>query len=348
MMIISAPEMAEAIRNIVIGMKKPAMFWGPPGVGKSQIAKQVGVEFDATEENNCFVDIRLSQYDSVDLRGVPVPDLDREVTLWHMPSTLPFKGNPKFNPKAKVIILLLDELNSGQQGVLAAIYQLILDRRVGEHELMDNVVIMACGNRETDRGVTTRMPTPIANRLTHFELQCDVDAVTIHYQDIGLPPVGIAFLHFRKPLLFTFDPAKPDKAFATPRSWETALRYYQNDKLSEKIKLAAISGAIGSGPAHEFFGFIDVWHKIVPVSRIIADPERTPVPQEESMRYATAVNISGELDTKNASKLHKYLKRMEPTYLILAWHLASKRDRSLFTCPEFLQLAKEYKAVFAA
>lgn len=347
MMPVTAPELGEIVRNIVVDMQEPIMIWGKPGIGKSQIVKQVAAEFDATVENGNFVDVRLSQYDSVDLRGVPVPDMNEGLTVWQMPSTLPFVGNPKFDPSARAIFLFLDELNSGQQSTLAATFQLLNERGIGEHKLMSNVVMLGAGNRETDRGVTVRMPTPTANRLTHYELLEDADSTCIHFQNIGLPAVGIAFLQFRKPLLSTFDPSKPDKAFATPRSWEKALKYYRNPNLSEKIKLSSIAGAVGRGPAHEFFGFVDIWHKVIPISRIEADPDRVPVPDEESMRYATAVNISGALTLKNVSKLHRFLKRMEPTYLILAWHLAIKRDRSLFNAPEFLSLAKDYKAVFS-
>jgi len=346
MLTVSMPEMKDAVRHVAVRKRHPIMIWGKPGIGKSEGIKQVAFEFGATIENNCFVDIRLSQYDSVDLRGIPVPHADA-TTVWNMPATIPFKGNPKFDETAKVIFLFLDELNSGATGVLAACYQLINDRRVGEHDLMDNVIIIGAGNRETDRGVTTRMPTPIANRLTHYELQEDVDAVCIHFQSLKLPNVGIAFLQFRKPLLSTFDPAKPDKAFATPRTWQKAFDYYSDKEMPDALKQASMAGAVGQGPSAEFWGFVDVWHKVIPVSKIIADPHGAKLPDEASMRYATAVNVSGELTTKNVAPLHTYLKRMEPTYLILAWHLAIKRDKTLFGTSQFLELAKDYKAVFS-
>jgi len=168
----------------------------------------------------------------------------------------------------------------------------------------------------------------------------------VHFQSIKLPHVGIAFLQFRKPLLSTFDPAKPDKAFATPRTWEKALAYFADKQMPEAIKQASMAGAVGQGPSAEFWGFVDVWQKVIPVSKIIADPHGTKLPDEASMRYATAVNISGELTVKNIAPLHTYLKRMEPTYLILAWHLAIKRDKALFGTPQFLELSKDYKAVF--
>lgn len=344
---VSADDLKDIIRHVAVRRRKPIFVWGKPGIGKSQIVAQVAAEFGCDESNNQFVDIRLGQYDSVDLRGIPVPH-DDGTTVWNMPATLPFKGNKKFNAKAKYIFIFFDEMNGAEKNVLGVTYQILQDRRVGEHVLMDNVVIICAGNRETDRGVTSRMPTPVANRLKHFELIEDPDAVCFHFQELGLPAVGIAFIQFRKNLLSTFNPASPNKAFATPRSWESALQDFADEKMPDKIKRQSILGTIGKGPALEFFGFVEIWHKVIPVSKIVKDPMGVELPKEESMRYATAVNISGSLDLKNCGPLHKFLSRMEPTYCILAWHLAVKRDKSLFATNEYLKMANEYKEVFAA
>lgn len=325
---------------IAVDMSEPVMVWGPPGCGKSQSISQL-----TNEHRGVLVDIRLSQYDSVDLRGNPVPNHERQRTVWYAPETLPFVGNDAF-PDDKPIILFLDEINSATNAVAAVAYQLINDRRVGEHILKDNVRVIAAGNREGDRGVTNRMPLPLANRFTHVEVLPDVDTVTEHFQAIGMPAVLTAFLQFRKPLLSTFDPAKPEKAFATPRTWEKVGHYYANEKMPEKVRRAACDGAVGSGPSTEFFAFIDTWQSIIPIAKIIADPANAPLPEAGGMEYAVAVNISGNMDMTNVKPLHQYLSRMRSEFLILAWQLAVKRDEQLYTTDEFMALASEYRAVF--
>jgi MoxR-like ATPase len=62
-------------------------------------------------------------------------------------------------------------MNSAAPAVQAAAYQLILNRRVGKYQLPENVVMVAAGNRESDKGVTYRMPTPLANRFIHLEMK---------------------------------------------------------------------------------------------------------------------------------------------------------------------------------
>lgn len=340
MQVISIPDMKEVITHVCVRNREPAMFWGKPGVGKSDAIKQA-----AAEHNAEMVDIRLSQYDSVDLRGIPVPDAG--LTVWNAPATLPFKGNGNFDENGGLIFLFLDEINSAAPSVSAVAYQLINDRAVGEHQLMSNVVVIAAGNREQDRGVVNRMPTPLANRFTHYEIDVDVDAWCFWAQQTGLAAEGVAFMQFRKPLLNTFDPSKPDKAFATPRSWKKALTYYSDAAMPDHIKQASMAGAIGEGPAAEFWGFVDVWGKMPSMKDIIAKPEEVPVPIEAAMRYAVAVAVSGTMDNKTVPSLAIYLGRMDPEFAVLAWQLALRRDPTVSGTNEFITFSKKYRAIFA-
>lgn len=335
---ISIPDAITLINHVAFKMREPIMMWGQPGVGKSEMTRLISTQHDAQ-----MVDIRLSQYDSVDMRGIP--NVQNNLTAWNPPATLPFKGNPNFTENDTPIVLFLDEINSASQAVAAVAYQLINDRRVGEHELMDNVVVLAAGNRESDKGVTNRMPTPLANRFTHIEIGIDVDAWCDWAQAKGLPPVAIAFMQFRKPLLSTFDPSKPDKAFATPRTWYKALKYYDSD-MPNLTKQAAIAGAVGNGPAAEFWGFVDIWQKMIPMSDIEKDPSGARLPEEAGMKYAVAVAISGTINDKNIKPFYTYLNRMQPEFVVLAMQLATKRDEKLFMTKEFMDFSTKYRAVF--
>ena len=45
--------------------------------------------------------------------------------------------------------------------------------KVGEYELPEGASLIACGNRESDRVVVHRMPTPLASRFVHLEIKVD-------------------------------------------------------------------------------------------------------------------------------------------------------------------------------
>jgi hypothetical protein len=336
MHIVDHVSLAQFFDTVAIPLNLPVMIWGMPGVGKSDAVRQLADRMGAV-----LVDIRLSQYDSVDLRGIPVPE--KGLTVWNMPGTLPFVGNDAF-PDNRPIVLFFDEINSAEPAVMAVAYQLILDGACGEHRLKPNVYKIAAGNRDGDKGVTNKMPLPLANRFCHVELGVSAD-VAVAYMMGKVPAECVAFLSFRKPLVSTFDPARGERVFATPRTWMAAFRVYAS-KAPEEAKRIGMAGLVGEGAAVEFWGFIENIKNVIPVSKILADPAGAPLPDELSMRYATAVSVSGAMDLKNVSALHTYLTRMDPEFLILAWQLALKRDNALLGAPEFLKLATQYRTLF--
>jgi hypothetical protein len=323
------------LQAVAIDQHEPVMLWGQPGAGKSEAVQQLAVTNNAE-----LVDIRASQFDSVDFRGIPVPT-DTGHTVWYAPSVLPFIGNNTF-PDDRMIILFLDEINSAAPSVAAVCYQLINDRRVGEHVLKPNVRVIAAGNRESDRGVTNRMPTPLANRFTHVEVEVDAETWIEWALDNGVHPIFTAFFKFRPALITTFDPSKPDKAFATPRTWAKAAKYYSSD-MPRDVMDAAIAGAVGMGPGAEFMGFTAIWQDMPDLNALIKSPSTASLPDGVGMSYAVAVGLSGKMTLKNADAVHTYLDRMAPEYVVCAWTLAIKRDAALATTDAFVdKYAKKY------
>lgn len=344
MQVINLPTMKSMITHVGVKHRRPLMFWGPMGVGKSE-----GVAQAVADHDGVLVDIRLSQYDSVDLRGIPDPDKESRQTVWYAPATLPFMGNPAFDPDGPLIFLFLDEVNAAAPAVSAVAYQLINDRRVGEHALMDNVVIIAAGNREGDRGITNKQPAPLSNRLVHAELVADIKAWSFWAQSSGkIPPVMVALLNFQPDLLHTFDPNQPTvKAFGTPRTWEFAADFFNDPDMPKDIKFAAISGAVGEANQIQLMAFADIWGSLTPVEDIIKSPTTVPVPDKLDIQYAMAVHVSGNMDKGNSDQLHKYLDRMNPEMVVLAWTLAINRDEDVTDTNAFLHAyAPKYRSLF--
>lgn len=349
MQTISVLAMKRQINNLAVKKRRPVYFWGASGIGKSEGIVQSALENDAT-----LVDFRVSQYESVDLRGIP--DIQHGTTVWNMPATLPFKGNPKFDNGVtdpdKPIFLFMDEVNQGDPSVLSVLYQLINDRRVGEHELMDSVRMMMAGNREQDRGTTTKFPDPLANRGTHFEVASDIKSWTkwasskwagrsTHYNTV------IGFLNFRDDLLHTHDPSKPVKVFATPRSWSFAADDFADMDMTVEDRQSAIAGSVTEGAAIELQAFSEIMESLPPIEQIIANPTTMPVPDMLDLQWALATHVAGHMSKDTADQLQMFLKRMESEMVVLAWTLAIGRDESVTDTNAFLfGYAPEYRGLF--
>lgn len=343
MQLVSIPVMKSMISTIGIRKRRPLMFHGPSGVGKSE-----GIHQSCDEHNGTMCDIRVSQYESIDFRGIP--DIQHGTTVWNMPATLPFKGNPKFNEDSGApIYLFLDEVNQGDPSVMSVCYQLINDRRIGEFELMNNVIIICAGNRAQDRGVTNKFPAPLANRITHAEIAPDIKAWTAWAGKTGVSPTLVGFLNFRSELLHTFDPAKPVTVFATPRTWGFVAEDFADETLPADVRMASMAGSVGEGPATELLGFAEIMKTLVPIEKIIADPGRVSVPTEMSLQWAMATHVAGHLAPDNADALHTYLARMEPEMTVMAWTMALNANEDLCDTNAFLYgYAPQYRGLFTS
>lgn len=340
MQVVNIPTMKGMIHHLGVRKHRPLAFWGPSGIGKSEAVAQSAQEHDAT-----LVDIRLSQYESVDLRGIP--DIQLGSTVWNAPATLPFKGNAKFVEDDKPIYLFLDEINSAEPSTAAVAYQLVNDRRVGEHQLMDNVVIIAAGNREKDRGVVNRFPAPLANRFTHAELIADVKPWSVWAAKAGVSATVIGFLNFRSDLLHTFDPDQPQKVFATPRTWKFAADDFADELIPADVKGPALSGSVGEGPATELMAFAEIMASIRPIEEIIKDPMGVPIEGKLDLHWAMATHVAGNMNKENVAPLHKFLARLEPEMVVMAWTLAINRDEDITDSDTFLnEYARTYRGLF--
>jgi len=297
-----ASDLSKSISTLV-KEKVPTFLWGSPGIGKSSIIKQI-----AQEEGIGFIDLRLALMDPTDLKGIPFYDKDSHTALWAPPAFLPRDGSG---------ILFLDELNSAAPSVQASAYQLILDRKVGEYELPDGWAIVAAGNRESDRGVTYRMPAPLANRFVHFEMEVDVnDWKTWAYKHEICESI-IAYISYKEEHLFTFDAKSDKKSFATPRSWEYVDKILKAD-MDKNLMLESISGAIGKEEAVSFLSFFKVMHKLPDLKAIVETGEAEYVDEVDVLYALSSALVSSVLkDEDRLDNVLNYSLEMKSEFSVM-------------------------------
>jgi hypothetical protein len=271
--------------------QRPIFLWGPPGIGKSDIIKQIGTELGAH-----VIDIRLSLWEPTDIKGIPYFDANTSRMNWAPPIELP---DAAMAAKHEKIVLFMDEMNSAAPAVQAAAYQLVLNRRVGTYTLPDNVYIVAAGNREADKGVTYRMPAPLANRFVHLEMAVDWDDWFSWAADNRIHKDVVGFLTFSKKDLYDFDPKSGSKAFATPRSWSFVSELLFDDEEDEGTLTDLAAGAIGEGLAIKFMAHRKVASKLPNPTDILSGKVKKMDTKEISAMYSLTVSLCYEL--KDAS-----------------------------------------------
>jgi hypothetical protein len=196
--------------------------------------------------------------------------------------------------KYKTIVLFLDEMNSAAPAVQAAAYQLILNRKVGTYVLPDNVLIVAAGNRDADKGVTYRMPAPLANRFVHLELKVDFDDWFQWATENKIHTDVVGYLTFSKKDLYDFDPKSPSRSFATPRSWSFVSELLEDDD-DENTTTDLVSGSVGEGLAVKFMAHRKMASKLPNPSEILKGKVTELETREISAMYSLTVSLCYEL-----------------------------------------------------
>jgi hypothetical protein len=282
-----SPNKAKASLRHAMNKKRPIFLWGPPGIGKSDIVAQVTNELT----NSLLIDIRLSLWDPTDIKGIPYFDAKNVKMAWGAPSELP---DEELAAQYDNIVVFFDEMNSAAPAVQAAAYQLILNRRVGQYKLPDNVIIVAAGNRESDKGVTYRMPAPLANRFIHLELAVDFDDWFAWSVDNNQHKDVVGYLTFAKKDLYDFDPKSPSRSFATPRSWAFVSELL-DDELDEGTLTDLVAGSVGEGLAVKFMAHRKVASEMPNPTDILAGKVKELKTSEISAMYSLTVSLCYEL-----------------------------------------------------
>lgn len=274
--------------------KRPIFLWGAPGLGKSDIIKQLGDEIGAP-----VIDIRLSLWEPTDIKGIPFYNPASGTMQWAPPMELPTQEEAA---KHNNMILFLDEMNSAAPSVQAAAYQLVLNRKVGTYVLPDNVLIVAAGNRDADKGVTYRMPAPLANRFVHLEMRVDWDDYFQWATDHNIHRDVVGFLAFSKKDLYDFDPKSSSRAFATPRSWSFVSELLFDDAEDTNTLTDLVAGAIGEGLAIKFMAHRKIASKLPNPIDILEGKVGKLQTTEISAMYSLTISLCYELKEANDKK----------------------------------------------
>jgi hypothetical protein len=239
--------------------RRATMLWGPRGVGKSSVVRQVAAQFGVP-----LVDLRLTTIEPVDIRGAIYADEEQGKTVWFPPEFLPGAEQPQG-------ILFLDELTAADQRLQISAYSLILDRKVGHYHLPDGWLVVAAGNASFHGAVSHDMGTALADRMFHFNVQTVIDAFLEHALAQGFAPEVMAYLRLRPDKLDDTQAqlAADHLVGASPRGWEDVSGVLKAG-LPEVQRRLFVQGRIGAANAAEFFGVLAEIQAGADVMRLLA------------------------------------------------------------------------------
>lgn len=305
-----------------ISVGQPVFIAGDPGVGKSSVVRQCADSLyggTGTDTRDTYYrDIRAVLYDAVDLRGLPF--IRDGVTYWSVPSILPRDPDSRG-------LMFYDEINRAAPSVQNALFQLVLDRELGDYKLPAGWQQVAAGN-VTDVGVS-KMSSALKSRFLRVNMVSDTPDWLKWARANGLAAPVIAYIAQHPDQLQRYDP-KAD-AFPSHRTWEFVSRVISPD-LPPHVERAMIAGSIGETYLPGFWGYLDMFRKLgsqFDLAALRQSPATYAVPTSPSLAYAVANGLALTTTHANIDATFTYLDRMPTEFAVFAAKSALKRDPTL-------------------
>lgn len=329
---------SQAARDLEIAIRigNAVMIIGAYGVGKSDIVRQVAAKLGLP-----VIDKRASQMAAIDTR-LPMPDAATGLIKDFLPDWL-----PRVERDGPAGLLFLDELSNASLAVQAALYQLILDRCLGDYVLPHGWHIVAAGNTMADRSAAQKFSRALANRFTIVEIVPDVASWLIWAIGAGVAPEIVAYVTTcnnasqAQGLAAIFDGgdhATSDAiAILRPRSLARAAKLLDPSLgLSDAELRRNLAHNVGETWSDGFMAFLASWRLLPDLNAILADPLNAPVNREPSVNYALTVALVSRATMANLASVVAYVNRLDPLYRASFWSMATSKNASFRDTPEHI------------
>ena len=280
--------------------------------------------FSVPEKYFCFIDIRLSEYDSSDIKGLPDFQSDKKSIDFRVPFWALLLEKPESDG-----ILFFDEINLATPLVISSCYKIIYDRVVNDGKINDNWLIVGCGNKQEDRANTCDIAPPLRDRGGEVELLVpSVEAWTDWATKNEVDPRIIGFLNFNSSNLFKVD-FNDEQKFTTSRGWERVSRLIKSidDKDTAKIDLIT-SSAISEGVSKEFMAYCKL-SLMIDMNKLIEDPNQIGTITDIGIKFFVTTSIADKYKDKKItfSKVMEVSKALDkhasPELVAYLWKLSS-------------------------
>jgi hypothetical protein len=324
--------LAQAAKLITTNPKLRFMLRGEPGIGKSSLLKEIGRQ---TGYDVAYIDVP-----NMDLGDIAMPVIDHETR------TTKYYPNARFKMhEGKPVVVMLDEFTKGADPVKNMLHPLLekVNPRLGDVSSNDETIVFMTGNKGSD-GVGDHLKAHSLNRLVTLEVAKPTSDEWIEWgMNNDIAPEVLAWVKQYPQVMasytdggqadnpYIFNPKKPQAAFVSPRSLETASDIVKTRGANDADSIiAALTGAIGESGARDLQAYIQYADQLPTWESIIADPKHAAVPTSPG---ACAVVVFGgitRVEKDTLSKFIEYLEQFEPEWQsVFAINLAKSSKQAL-------------------
>ncbi len=234
----------------------PYYLEGKPGIGKTQIVRQV-----ADELNIGFVSFSITHHTRNSLLGLPViKDFDDGKYTEYTMSEIIASVVEKCKQGQQEGILLLDEFNCAAETVMPTMLAFLQTRNIGHYTLPKGWSIVLCGNPK-EYNASARMFDPaILDRVRLLCIEPEFEDYYSYGVEKNFHPIILSYLRTNRENMYYCQKGKDRHRVVTCRGWENlshALKAYE--KLGQTIDEKLIAQFLKMDEiAHSFAQFYTI------------------------------------------------------------------------------------------
>jgi hypothetical protein len=311
------------------------------GIGKSSVVRQV-----SEDEGIGFYDVRLSQCEVGDIKGLPFLNEAKQRTEFLKPYWWPRDPDSKG-------VLFFDELNRATKDVLQAVFEICLDRRLDGEKLPEGWRVVAAINASDDYDVVELDPA-LLDRWFYIDFEPTPKEWMSWATKSGVHPSIVDFVAQNPEML---DPPvgamEAGKVYPSRRSWMQfdnsckALNIW--DSTDEGLMTQIAKGWLGSKIAVMFPKFyLNEYSRLSP-SDILDDFDKVKTQIEASCSDIEVVasissGVCNELKNRSAAKLGDSQKENIKKFMqLLPKDVASKFWVEILAIPKIKKIVVEWQ-----
>lgn len=298
---------------------------GSPGIGKTAMMRQIAKDADLS-----LITVHGSMLEPTDINGFP--DVGGEFARFKTFEMFPTASMSK-PANSNGWLLFLDEINSSSVETQAAMYSLVLDKKVGQEMLHKDVYIAAAGNLKTDNAIVNTQSSAMTSRMVNYQLAFVPE---IFLEDVVAPQnwhfMAAAYMEWKQEHIHKFDPNKAEDPYACPRTWDmqqqrmnTQATYQWTDGRGNQQtgfnyeaghNRASAEGLLGTEIGREFITFCRTFGQIPTTAAVCRDPLGLNIPDSRGLQFALVVQLRKDVDHSNLSDIYPYIERMDPEFRV--------------------------------
>jgi hypothetical protein len=284
----------------------------------------------------------------MDLGDIAMPVIDHET------KTTRYYPNARFGiHTGKPMVIMLDEFSKGADPVKNMLHPMLekANPRLGDISIDKKSIVFLTGNLSTDgvgdtlkahslnRVVSVTISKPTADEWLEWAVPRGIEAEVCAW--VNQFPHALASYTdaAQSDNPYIYNPRKPQQAFVSPRSLETASNIVRTRKHNDPAAvIAALSGAVGESAARDLQAYIDFADQLPTWEETVTHPKTAKVPTSPGACAITVFGAITRVDKQTITPFMEYLQRFDAEWqAVFAINIAKTASKQAiaFSCKAF-------------